>query len=109
MPRPELIQQARKGFNGGQLALSIVEARGLKAMDGGFFNKGTSDPYCEVRVASGRALGRTEAVRKTLDPQWGTSVNKILWPCCQNRWLACYSLQYSTSGRLLTVLVLMPG
>ena len=44
-----------------------LTARDLKAMDLG----GKSDPYCIIkRVADGAELGKTETIKKTLNPEW---------------------------------------
>lgn len=45
--------------------VSIIEARGLKAMD----RSGTSDPYCRVRVGS-KVVFKTRHIKKTLTPDW---------------------------------------
>lgn len=49
----------------GTLVITVVAARGLKAMDRG----GTSDPYARIRIGK-NVVGKTKHIKKTLEPQW---------------------------------------
>lgn len=49
----------------GTVVISLIGARGLKAMDRG----GTSDPYARIRVGK-NVVGKTKHIKKTLEPQW---------------------------------------
>jgi hypothetical protein len=54
-----------KGPAHGTAIVTVVQARGLRAMDKG----GTSDPF--VVVSTGKQKKQTKAVKKTLEPSWG--------------------------------------
>jgi Ca2+-dependent lipid-binding protein len=45
--------------------ITLVAARGLKAMDRG----GTSDPYARIRIGKS-VVGKTKHIKKSLEPQW---------------------------------------
>ncbi|KAG2187239.1 hypothetical protein INT44_004924, partial [Umbelopsis vinacea] len=49
----------------GTIVISLIGARGLKAMDRG----GTSDPYARVRIGK-NVVAKTKHIKKTLEPQW---------------------------------------
>lgn len=52
----------------GCLAITVHQARGLKAADWNVFGKPTSDPVVEVGI--GAAKFRTREIQKTLNPVW---------------------------------------
>lgn len=60
---------AKGGFKG-ELSVTVVKARGLKAAD----DDGTSDPYCEVSIRDAKkneALEeKTHRKKDTLEPEW---------------------------------------
>ena len=49
----------------GRLKLLVVSAAGLKKAD----TFGKSDPFCKV-LSNDDAVGKTEVIKKTLDPEW---------------------------------------
>jgi Ca2+-dependent lipid-binding protein len=68
-PSNSVNQLSRSVDNEGvSVQVTLIEARGLKAMDRG----GTSDPYCRVRVGS-KQVFKTRHIKKTLTPDWNES------------------------------------
>lgn len=53
-----------------RLRIKIISAKGLRAMDFGFFG-GTSDPFCACQIqGKPETEVRTKTIKKTLHPEW---------------------------------------
>ena len=63
---------AAQDFAWGELSVKVVAGKGLLAQDVGVF-KSTSDPFVKVSLA-GEHLGKTDIMKKTLDPEWEQQV-----------------------------------
>ena len=70
-------QVMRMPIVGVELDVKVTAGKGLLAKDGGTFSKGTSDPFVKVSATNGNkrqwAIGRTQTVKKSLDPTWNES------------------------------------
>ena len=64
---------------GAEIDLTIVSGKDLVAKDGGglFTKSKSSDPYVKVMFV-GHEYGKTEVVKKNLNPTWNHSMKMVL-------------------------------
>ena len=64
---------------GAEIDLTIVSGRNLVAKDGGglFSKSKSSDPYVRV-IFVGQEYGKTEVVKKDLNPTWNHTMKMVL-------------------------------
>ena len=55
-----------------ELVVGLLAGRGLPAMDGGLFTKGSSDPVVRL-LLDGEEEKRSTVLRRTLEPRWDES------------------------------------